>query len=56
MGREKDRKLRRRKRRRAKLHKLKVRLAQTKDLKERQRLIQKLQKISLYPTLDIPKE
>ena len=56
MGREKDRKLRRRKRRRAKLHKFKVRLAQTKDLKERQRLIQKLQKISLYPDLEIPKK
>jgi hypothetical protein len=56
MGREKDRKLRRRKRRRAKLHKLKVRLAQSKDLKERQRLIQKIQKVSLYPNKDIPKE
>ena len=53
MGREKDRKLRRRKRRRIKLHKLKVRLAQTKDLKERQRLIQKIQKVSLYPNMDI---
>ena len=53
MGREKDRKLRRRRRRRKKLHKLKVRLAQTKDLKERQRLIQKIVKISVNPPLDI---
>jgi hypothetical protein len=56
MGREKDRKLRRKKRRRAKLRKLKTRLAQTKDLKERQRLIQKLQKVSLYPALETPKD
>jgi hypothetical protein len=56
MGREKDRKLRRRKRRRAKLHKLQVRLAQSKDLKERQHLIQKIQKVSLYPNMDIPNE
>lgn len=56
MGREKDRKLRRRRRRRAKLHKLKARLAQTKDLKERQGLIQKIRKISVYPNLDIPRE
>lgn len=56
MGREKDRKLRRRKRRRAKLRKLKARLSQTKDLKERQRLIQKILKISVTPTPDVPKE
>ena len=56
MRREKDRKLRRKKRRRAKLHKLKARLAQTKDLKERQRLIQKIRKISVFPTLDVPRE
>lgn len=56
MGREKDRKLRRRKRRRAKLHKLKARLAQTKDPKERQWLIQNIRKIDIYPTLDIPRE
>jgi hypothetical protein len=56
MGREKDRKLRRRKRRRAKLHKLKARLAQTKDLKERQRVIQKLKKVSLYPHMEFPED
>jgi hypothetical protein len=53
MAREKDRKLRRRRRRRAKLHKLKARLAQTKDLRERDRLIQKIIKISVYPPEDI---
>ncbi len=56
MGREKDRKLSRRKRRRTKLHKLKVKLAQTKDLKDRQRLIEKIRKISVYPNLEIPRD
>lgn len=55
-GREKDRKLQRQRCRREKLHKLKAKLAQTKDQKERQRLIQKIIKISFSPTLDIPKE
>jgi hypothetical protein len=55
MGREKDRKLRRKRRRRVKLHKLKAKLAQTKDLKERQRLIQKIIKISVHPPMDIPR-
>jgi hypothetical protein len=56
MGREKDRKLHRRKRRRAKLHKLKAKLAQAKDLRERQRLIQKINKISIYSNLAVYKE
>jgi hypothetical protein len=56
MGREKDRKLNRRRRRRKKLHKLKVKLAQTKDLKDRQYLIEKIRKISLYPNLEIPRD
>jgi hypothetical protein len=56
MGREKDRKLRRRKGRRAKLHKLKAKLAQTKDLKDRQRLIEKIRKISVYPNMEIPRD
>jgi hypothetical protein len=56
LGREIDRKLRRRRRRRTKLHKLKARLAQTKDLKERDRLIQKIHKISLNPPENIPSE
>jgi hypothetical protein len=56
MGREKDRKLRRRRRRRTKLHKLKSRLAQTKDPKERDRLIEKIHKISVYPPENIPRK
>jgi hypothetical protein len=54
MGREKDRKLRRKKRRRAKLRKFKQRLARTRDLEERKRLIQKIRKISIHPPEDIP--
>ena len=54
MGREKDIKRNRRKRRRNKLRKFKARLEQTKDLKERQRLIAKINKISFYPPADIP--
>ena len=56
MGREKDRKLNRKRRRRQKLHKYKARLAQTKDPAERQKLIQKILRISVYPLDDIPKE
>ncbi len=56
MGREKDRKLRRRRQRRAKLQKLKARLAETKGLKERERLIQKINKISVYPPENIPRD
>jgi hypothetical protein len=56
MGREKDRKLRRKKRRRAKLRKYKARLAQTKDLKERERLVEKIRKISFYPMTDLSRE
>jgi len=56
MGREKDRKLRRRRRRQVKVHKLKARIAQAKDLKERQLLVRKLLKISLYPPVDIHRE
>jgi len=55
MGTEKDRKLNRRRRRRRKLHKFKSRLAQTKDLKERKWLIEKIHRISFYPPTDIPK-
>jgi len=53
MGREKDRKLRRRQRRRKKLQKLKGQLAQTKDLKKRQQIIEKIQKRSVYLPNDI---
>jgi len=55
MGREKDRKLRRRKRRQAKLRVLKNKLGQTKDPKTRQELIQKINKISFYPMKDGPR-
>jgi hypothetical protein len=47
-GREKDRKLHRRRRRKRKLQKLKSRLRQTKDPKEREILINKIKKISIY--------
>lgn len=53
MAREKDRKLNRKRRRRAKLHKFKTKLERTKDLKERQRLIEKINKISIYPIADL---
>lgn len=56
MGTEKKRKLNRRRRRRQKLHKYKSRLAQTKDPKERRRLIDKIHRISFYPPTDIPKK
>jgi hypothetical protein len=56
MSREKDRELHRRRRRRQKIHKLKVKLAQSKDLKEKQKLIQKLQRISIYPNQSAPRE
>jgi hypothetical protein len=54
MGTEKDRKRNRRRRRRQKLHKLKARLAETKDPKERQRLMDKIRRISVYPPTDLP--
>lgn len=56
MGREKDRKLRRRQRRRKKLGKLKARLAQTKDLRKRQQIIANIAKISVYLPNDLPQE
>ena len=56
MGREKDRKLNRRRRRVTKMRNLKDRLAKTTNLKEKEFLIGKINKISLYPMKDIPKE
>ena len=47
----KVRELRRRQRRVRKLRELKRRLAQTKDAKERERLLNKLQRISYYKTI-----
>lgn len=49
MGRQVDRELRRRRRRQKKLRRLKARLAQTKDPAERERLIDKIRRISYYP-------
>jgi hypothetical protein len=46
-GREKDRKLRRKRSRRQKLRKLKLRLAQVKNDSERKVLIEKIRRISL---------
>ena len=56
MGREKDRKLNRRRRRVNKLHKLKNRLAKSTDLKEKEYLTEKINKISYYPMVDGPGE
>ena len=56
MGREKDRKLNRRRRRVTKLHKLKIRLSHAKDLKEKQYLTEKINKISYYPMTETSKE
>lgn len=56
MGTEKARKLNRRRRRRRKLHKLKARLSESKDPKEREYLIEKIKKISVYPPTDLPKK
>jgi len=56
MGREKDRKLNRKRRRRAKLRKLKTRLVQTRDPKERERLIRMIYQTSMHKPVDIPAE
>jgi hypothetical protein len=55
MGREKDRKLRRRQRRKRKLRKLKNRLENAANLEERQFLVEKIRRISLNPKQDVPK-
>ncbi|MEW6717873.1 MAG: DUF6800 family protein [Chloroflexota bacterium] len=50
MGRrERGRELRRLQRRKRKLRKLKARLANANDPKEREILIEKIQKVSIYP-------
>lgn len=53
MGREKDRKMHRRQRRQRKLRLLKARLAETTDPKMKMILIEKINKISLYPVKDL---
>ncbi len=55
-GREKDRKLRRRRRRQNKLRKLKTRLRNTKDLDKRAFLIEKIKKVSIYDPEDLPEQ
>jgi hypothetical protein len=52
MGREKDRKLNRRRRRVTKLRKLKKKLANSTDPKKKQNLTEKIRKISFYPIVD----
>jgi len=47
------RKIHRRKRRVYKLRKLKSQLESTKDLKDREKIIERLQKISYYPLKDL---
>jgi hypothetical protein len=51
---EKDRKLARRQRRKRKLRYLRQRLAQTTDPAERERLIEKIRRVS--PTAPVPEE
>ena len=53
MSTEKDRKRRRKQRRQKKIRKLKAKLAQTKDLKERERISDKIRNISVYLPNDI---
>jgi hypothetical protein len=56
MGREKDRKLNRRRRRVTKFRNLKNRLAKATNSEEKKYLIEKINKISYRPFKDIPKE
>ena len=53
-GREKDRKLHRRQRRHKKLRKLQAQMAQTKDLKTREKIEDKIKKISVHFPSDFP--
>jgi hypothetical protein len=54
MATERQKEIKRRRHRRAKLKKLKNGLAQTNDLKERERLIAKINRISINPPKDLP--
>ncbi len=51
MRRQKDRDLRRRRQRRSKLRKLKIQLRQSKDSHERERLLDKIRRIMVSPTV-----
>jgi hypothetical protein len=49
MRRQKDRDLQRKKNRKKKLHELKLRLQETTDSKERKRLLERINRASVYP-------
>jgi hypothetical protein len=53
--REKDKKLKRQRRRRRKIRKLRAKFVEAKNLEDRQRLIEKIKRISIYPSkVDLP--
>jgi hypothetical protein len=54
MATERQKEIKRRRNRRAKIKKYKTRLAQTNDPKERERLIDKLKRIYINPPKDLP--
>ena len=56
MGRQKIRDMHKKQRRQRKLRMLKQRLAETNAPKEREELIEKIRKISMYPNQDAPIE
>ncbi len=53
---ERVREIRRRRRRRAKLQKLRARLAQARTEAERQRIIEKIRRISPFAPLEVPSQ
>ena len=55
MATERQKEIKRRRHCRKKLKKLKTKLAQANDLRERERLIDKIMRISLNPAVDLPK-
>jgi len=56
MATERQKEIKRRRQRREKLKKLKTKLAQTNDPLERERLIEKIRRISVSPSLDLPQK
>ena len=56
MGRQKIRDMHKKQRRQRKLRMLKQRLAETTAPKERELLIEKIRKISIYPNIEAPVE
>ena len=53
MGRERDKELRRRRRRKEKLRRLRAKLAATTDPQERERIIQKIRRISPWAPIEV---